>query len=1467
MQTINPELVQRDTGPVINPSGIQWGDKPLSPQKPPSAAREAMDEVLDEDEKGLTAKDILTGKREPIETLAEIGLEEPVGVESLAAEEAAMGVEEQDLEGLAEEEVPEVVRESVEAKEMLPGPEQIDVAAVQWDDENEPAKTPPAKTPWHQKKISLPEGIDPKAWGKGVADIEASASRIKEGLVNPEAPFGALEVLGHLGTMAYGVPAMGFGHIVDLATGGKYNVAEKVSEHLIYQPQTESGEVIRDILFSPFSVAEKVGEKRADCLFDELVEKYGPEDIRTSLYPTIRKTLWDILGILTTGKAAHIPRAPKAKISKEFPKLDSTFAKDEILTRMAGEKTKGVQRPLETLAKKEAGLKGEIPIVGKRAQRFAEIETAITELGDKERLAEMKEPYEGPPVILEKQPKPEPEMRTVEEKAGETFLKKATEAVGGEWGVKERGIELQKDPRTGEHGLKITDRSIPESKKRIAESQVNALLKEGKTAEETARVFESFLRENQMLKGKEGLVEQLKERVRRVGEESEFGKGKRTVKDIVKDVNAVFGERGEIGKADLTLEQQAALTRLSGDIDVIRKNAERTAKTVERYLIDLKFDPKVAAVLSRKAEDLQKYARSINLEKQEVPEQYKQLETDIGLTKPKKDQTWDQTGELSADLLKDYKTSAAVLSKAKKGEALTAVEIDAVRQINVNAIDRLAEMAKTLPDEKFKTAFETYQKDVFEATSAASSEAGRALNIHKKTVSVNRMAKAFAKLKRSLNERELKEFKELNFENPVEVRQFIDRIGDPKFKDYALEYWYNSILSGPPTHLVNTISNTGWLAFQVPHRALTALIDLPYSKLSGKPRQRYMNEIVPMLAGYKTGFKRGRAGAVQMMKTGKLTDFETKWAQEMGRPLGAFERSPSKVLRKAAPYITIPTRALRAMDVWANSIGYDAHANVLARRASNAKGLKKGKARFEFEKKFIENLSEKDHQACMEQGKYGTFMCDPDPFTNWILGARRVPVVGPGSQFIVPFVNTISNLTKRGMEMTPGLGIVKEAVSRGMGRGQPTPEIIAKQIEGAVLALYIMHKCDIGEITGPLPKNKAERETFYRQGKKPWAIRIGGTIDKEGKRVDGTWLQYRRIEPFNTVIASVAIAKDAIKNAKDEDTKTQIFLRMASGIKDNLIDSSYLQGVQQIFDKYGRAKGAVQRWTASWVPYSSFWRSINRSYEVATEGSTKVRTGDDWLKAFSQVIPGLSGKMPAKLDIWGEKIELPGGMFRQWLPYKWSKETTDSVEKELERLRVYPGLPGRKITFRGEKIELPEDVYREYCLDFGRQAKKKLLGAINAPYYSTRTEDLQMKTLTKRLQRTRDIASKRVKMRLKSELQSPSVSPANASQERPTSREGTGKVLTSEGVSEKYEKACEVLQEDRFPLGIVKEWNRVEKRMRYLQKEMKKVGKDPRYSSSQRKKRVKKIEADITKEKRMFLDYLESTRKPKFIFK
>jgi hypothetical protein len=712
---------------------------------------------------------------------------------------------------------------------------------------------------------------------------------------------------------------------------------------------------------------------------------------------------------------------------------------------------------------------------------------------------------------------------------------------------------------------------------------------------------------------------------------------------------------------------------------------------------------KVAKSAPNIDKDLPKYAGSVNLERQAIPRELKLAEMRAAEGVPKKSVTWAETDAKSAKVIRDPKELAKTLEKAKqKPGELNLVEEDVIRKANVEGVYQYQQrmMAAKTPAEK-QALFHQYRDELFRPASDVASASGRSLQAYNKEIGLNRVGKAFSKLKKSLNERQAKEFLDLDLNDADAVSRFAKRLPDPKAMEYVYEFWYNSVLSGVPTHVVNVASNTGWRMFQIPHRGLTGALDLAISKFTGRQQEVFIREMIPLWSGMATGKKKAAGRAWNMLRYGQVTEAESKWALEMGSTLGAFDRSGSRIVRGAGKAITVPTKALRAMDVYANSIAYDGQMKALAHRAAFQKKLH-GSARKEFVKRFVENPSPSAHRKAMEFAKYSTFMSDPGKFSSWIIRGRDVT---PGGRFVVPFVNTIGNLMKRGVEMTPLVGTV-------LAKGQKPAEVLAKQIEGAVIAALMYHKMESGEITTAAPRGEAARDAFYRQGKKSWAMKIGDN-----------WYQYRRIEPFNTVIASTAIFHKRIKEALaegDEEGATKAFGNMVNDFKNNLIDSSYLQGVSKVINRHGQAQSAIPQLAASMVPYSGFWRSINRAYEAYHEGGAKVYDHRDMMAAFGGVIPGLYKLREPKLNVWGEEVELPGNVLAQWVPYKFAPATQDKTELFLEELGYTPGLPNQRVDFGTVKAKLDDDIYRQMVVDGGVKIKKWLDSKVQIPVWQKR---------------------------------------------------------------------------------------------------------------------------------------------------
>jgi hypothetical protein len=209
------------------------------------------------------------------------------------------------------------------------------------------------------------------------------------------------------------------------------------------------------------------------------------------------------------------------------------------------------------------------------------------------------------------------------------------------------------------------------------------------------------------------------------------------------------------------------------------------------------------------------------------------------------------------------------------------------------------------------------------------------------------------------------------------------------------------------------------------------------------------------------------------------------------------------------------------------------------------------------------------------------------------------------------------------------------------------------------------------------------------------------------------------------------------------------FSRLAHYVTNLLIDNSF---VRQAFDLTESA-GGIQRFSqgivSSFVPLSGFWRTMNRTYEVLTKGSAyepenkslASRLLDSSPSYFAAIlgnrIPNLDEAMPKKVNIWGKPISYQGGVFRQWLPVKWSEETKDPVDEYLMNLDdFYPSLPQHTIEIKGRTHEIPPKMYRDYITHYGailHDALGKVIGSSGFKSLSTERQELILRRIEARI--------------------------------------------------------------------------------------------------------------------------------------
>lgn len=723
------------------------------------------------------------------------------------------------------------------------------------------------------------------------------------------------------------------------------------------------------------------------------------------------------------------------------------------------------------------------------------------------------------------------------------------------------------------------------------------------------------------------------------------------------------------------------------------KSPVETAGIIERLK---KINTVVGERGSFSNEIKQKYAGSINLTKQSISDAAKKVEIEM-LEKAGKGNkpsvTHVEQIEVAKKILTDWQKNPKEWAKAIKriqaGKTPSIAEEVAHRMLNADNFETFREVAKAfsegeLTQEQFNNYQTALRTQALNVVDPLASEAGRRLGAYNIEVGKFRAQKAIAELNKGMNDRQLKAFLEVNWEDKGEVNAFIHQLPNPALRDYIYEFLYNSILSSVPIHFKNIMSTASWIAWQLPHRAGAALIDLGLSPFT-KQRNYYLNELGPMAKGYAKGFVGGAKAAKQTMITGKLAEFETKWAQELGASIGAWERSPYKIMRDISPYLRPPTNALRAMDIWMRAAAYDGELSAFARRIANKRGLK-GEARAVFERDFKMNPSKEALESAGKFAKYSIFMDDPGVIAQSIIQLRSKI---PGGRLVVPFVNTIGNIIKRGAEMTPGLGIA-------LSRGQKLPDIIAKQIEGTLIALMVMSKLESGEMTGLVPDQPAKRDAFYRAKKQPLSIKVGDRMVQ------------MNVEPFNIVMQAAAIAHKKLTEENDEATKTQIFTSFANDVKEMLLDSSYLSQVTYLTGPSGKQKNPidtfVKKTSTNFIPYSGLMGNIAEVYEsLVSESGLTVKEKQKWTDFFMNKIPVASTKIDKKINVWGKEIVLADNFLYKWLPYKISKPTNDPVEAALEKLNVYPQVPEKSAKFADKELTFDEDIYRDMSIRIGRE--------------------------------------------------------------------------------------------------------------------------------------------------------------------
>lgn len=575
--------------------------------------------------------------------------------------------------------------------------------------------------------------------------------------------------------------------------------------------------------------------------------------------------------------------------------------------------------------------------------------------------------------------------------------------------------------------------------------------------------------------------------------------------------------------------------------------------------------------------------------------------------------------------------------------------------------------------------------------------------------------------------------------DPMAARELVASFKESTVKDLIWSLYYNGILSGFTTWGplgINAWTNTTWLMWlMTADRSAQALVDsVRFNPIvkglfpTTKHQEAFFSDVYSLWKGAIVGpagtggIKRAYRIASDIMH-GRMDipeDLRTKWKLEIGPAQGAWMRYPNKAINKMAPFIEFPSEFLIVTDVFFRSIARDAFENMQMAQKSRETGVPINSV--------LQTMTEAERNTMYEAssafGLHATFFDKPGGATKAIMNIRDAI---PGGRIPFPFVNTLVNILKRGIEFTPGLGMV-----RLVQRETEARTIWARQLQGTLLTMALFSLLwDEDRFTGAPPTQKGKRDVWQAAGKTPHSFRVGDH-----------WIRYDRAgEPISFAISSLLAVRDAWKAEAEKKEKgidvgwDEVFLNSVHGVINNIMDHYVTDNILTAIGSPKAFERAVKRIPASFAPYSSFVREIKRSVEALDDGSIKSKENDTVLSFLADALPwaGLRGEVPNRINVLGDEVEISGGLMAQWLPFSWQKQLPeDSVEMELVRLDKYPGLPSTIFTIKGQTHYIPEAFYREYSIAYGKAVKASYRKTMDSPVYERLTDEGKLDYLDKR---------------------------------------------------------------------------------------------------------------------------------------
>lgn len=718
------------------------------------------------------------------------------------------------------------------------------------------------------------------------------------------------------------------------------------------------------------------------------------------------------------------------------------------------------------------------------------------------------------------------------------------------------------------------------------------------------------------------------------------------------------------------------------------------------------------------------FAGNINLSKLESPQDIAraltQTEKRIGFDAATRGRvTQAETERLAADL---NLTPEKLLAR-RKGQAFNAEEALAARQILAKSANELVNAARRVrgldnPGDELLAEFRNkWMRHVAiqEQVAGITAEAGRVLQQFRMTADSRAVrGDVLGSLVRAGGGKDgLQDVAGLILDavemEPGKFNALVEKAAKPKWKDKFSELYINFLLSNPPTHVVNMVSNTLTAIAQVPEYATGAAIGGVRRAIGGKDVQDRIlaSEVGARAIGLLQGAKEGARLFAKALRTGEPDDFVSKVEGDEYKAISGLK---GEVVR-------LPTRLLTAEDQLFKGVARRMELNAEAVRIAHKEGLKGEDATARIAE-LVANPTDEMFAKALDYGRYLTFQRKLGEFGQ---GLSRITSSNLPAKIIVPFVRTPINLLKFATERSPAAPLLKEWRQDFMAGGERRDMAIARVMLGTGFAMAIYEAAMQGQLTGAVPPDPGKARLMYADGWQPYSIKLGDR-----------YISYTRLDPLSTTIgvaADMATLPSGLSDRQQEDKATML----VASIMGNLASKTWLSGMSSFVEGLadpGRYAGHwLERTAGSIVPAGV--AGVARAMDPVS------RNRDGVGEALQARIPGMSDGLLPRRDIFGEPVESDSLGPDLVSPFWQSQAKNDPVVAEMLRIGKSVSAPGKQYTEDGERVDYTPEQYDRYHEIAGRLTYNELRSFVKSSEYESLTDAERRKGAKKAIAKAR----------------------------------------------------------------------------------------------------------------------------------